>query len=75
MIEICFENDHWMSSRMTIYHTWAEALCEGVSEDSSTWYIASGISFHGMTCRIPYRIGMFLLECDCEMLSKHCMCT
>ena len=30
---------------------------------------------HGMTCRIPYRIGMFLLECDGEMLSEHCMCT
>ena len=33
----------------------------------------SRISFHGMTCRIPYRIGMFLLECECEMLSEHCM--
>ena len=64
-----------MSSRMTVYHTWAEALCEGVGEDSGTWYMVSYISFHGMTCRIPYRIGMFLLECDCEMLSKHCMCT
>ena len=21
---------------------------------------------HGMACRIPYRIGMFLLECDCK---------
>ena len=30
---------------------------------------------HGMACRIPYRIGMFLLECDGEMLSEHCMCT
>ena len=20
-------------------------------------------------------IGMFLLECDCEMVSGHCMCT
>ena len=30
---------------------------------------------HGMACRIPFRIGMFLLECDCEMLSEHCMCT
>ena len=28
----------------------------------------------GMTFRIPYRIGMFLLECECEMLSEHCMC-
>ena len=24
-----------------------------------------------MACRIPYRIDMFLLECDCEMLSEH----
>ena len=30
---------------------------------------------YGMTSRIPYRIDMFLLECDGEMLSKHCMCT
>ena len=28
-----------------------------------------------MTCRIPYRIDMFLLECECEILSEHCMCT
>ena len=28
-----------------------------------------------MACRIPYRIDMFLLECDCEMVSGHCMCT
>ena len=56
-----------MSSRMTVMHTCAWALCEGVSEDSGTWYMMSRISFHGMTCRIPYRIGMFLLECDCEM--------
>ena len=33
------------------------------------------ISWHDMTCRIPYRIDMFLLECDCEMMSSHCMCT
>ena len=58
-----------MSSRMTVYHTWAVALCDGVGEDSSARYIVSCISFHGMSCRIPYRIGMFLLECDCEMLS------
>ena len=32
----------------------------------------SRISFHGMACRISYRIGMFLLECDCEMVSGHC---
>ena len=64
-----------MSSRMTVYQTWAEALCEGVGEDSGAWYMVSRISFHGMTCRIPYRIGMFFLECDCEMLSEHCMCT
>ena len=24
---------------------------------------------------IPYIIGMFLLECECERLSEHCMCT
>ena len=30
---------------------------------------------HGMACKIPYRIGMFLLECDCEILREHCMCT
>ena len=30
---------------------------------------------HGMACRIPYRIDMFLLECDGEMLSEHCMFT
>ena len=30
---------------------------------------------HNMTYRIPYRIGMFFLECECEMLSEHCMCT
>ena len=35
----------------------------------------SCIPFHCMACRIPYRIGMFLLECECEMLSEHCMCT
>ena len=64
-----------MSSRMTVYHTWVEALCEGVGEDSGSWYMVSRISFHGMTCRIPYRISMFLLECDYEMLSEHCMCT
>ena len=33
------------------------------------------ISWHDMTCRIPYRIGMFLLECDGGMLSEHCMFT
>ena len=33
------------------------------------------ISFHSMACRIPYRIDIFLLECECEMLSEHCMCT
>ena len=64
-----------MLSKMMVYHTWAEALCEGVGEDSSVWYMVSHISFHGMTCRIPYRIGMFLLECNCEMLSEHYMCT
>ena len=64
-----------MSSRMTVYHTWAEALYEGVGEDSGVWYMVSRISLHGMTCRIPYRISMLLLECDCEMLSEHCMCT
>ena len=26
-----------------------------------------------MACRIPYRIDMLLLECECEMLSEHCM--
>ena len=31
--------------------------------------MVSCISFNGMTCRIPYRIDMFLLECECEMLS------
>ena len=30
---------------------------------------------HGMTCRIAYRIGMFLLECDYDVLSEHCMYT
>ena len=30
---------------------------------------------HGMACRILYRIVMFLLECECEMLSERCMCT
>ena len=64
-----------MSSRIMVYHTWAEALCEGVGEDSSAWYIVSHISFHGMACRIPYRIDMFWLECDCEMLSEHCIFT
>ena len=53
-----------MSFRMTVFHTWALALCEGVGEDSGAWYMVSRISFHGMACRIPYRIGMFLLECD-----------
>ena len=64
-----------MSSRMMVFHTWAETLCEGVGEDSGAWYMISHISFHGMTCRIPYKIGMFLLECDCEMVSRHCMYT
>ena len=50
-------------------------LCEGVDEDSGAWYMMSCVSFHGMTCEIPYRIGMFLLEYECEMLSEHCMCT
>ena len=50
-----------MSSRMMVYHTWVEALSEGVGEDSGTWYMVSRISFHGMTCRIPYRIGMVLV--------------
>ena len=26
------------------------------------------ISFHGMACRIPYRIDIFFLECDYEMV-------
>ena len=60
---------------MMVYHTWAKAWCEGVSEDSEAWFMVSRISFHGMTYRIPYRIGKFLLECDCEMLSEHYMCT
>ena len=30
---------------------------------------------HGMACSIPYRTGMFLLECDCECVKGHCMCT
>ena len=60
---------------MTIFHTWASALYEGVGEDLGAWYMMSRILFHSMTCRIPYRIGMFLLECDCEMVSGHCMCT
>ena len=34
----------------------------------------SHISLHGMACRIPYRIDMFFLESECEMLSEHCMC-
>ena len=50
-------------------------LCEGVGEDLGAWYIVSRISFHGMTCRTSYRIDIFLLECDFEMLSEHCMCT
>ena len=53
-----------MSSRMTIYQTWAEVFCEGVGENSGAWYMVSRVSFHGMSCRISYRIGMFLLECD-----------
>ena len=50
-------------------------LCEGVGEDLGAWYMVSCISFHDMTCGIPYIIYMFLLECECEMLSEHCMCT
>ena len=53
-----------MSFEMKVYHTWAYALCEIVGEDSGTWYMMSRISFHGIACRIPYRIGMFLLECE-----------
>ena len=53
-MKFVLKNDHWMSSRMTIYHTWVEALCEGVSENSGAWYMVTLISFHGMTCRIPY---------------------
>ena len=30
------------------------------------WFMVSPISFHGMVCRIPYRIDMFLLECEDE---------
>ena len=64
-----------MSSKMTVYHTWAQVLCEEVDEDLGAWYMMSHISFHGMEYRIPYRIGMFLLECECERLSEHCMWT
>ena len=74
-MKFVLKNDHWMSSRMMVYHTWAYALCDGVGEDSYAWYMMSRISFHGMACRIPYRIGMFLLECECEVLSEHCKCT
>ena len=52
---------------MTVF-TLGICICEGVGDDSSAWYMVSRISFHGMACRIPYRIVMFLLECDCEML-------
>ena len=31
---------------------------------SGAWYMMIRISFHGMTCKIPYRIGVFLLECE-----------
>ena len=30
---------------------------------------------HGMSCRILFTIDTFLLECESEMLSEHCMCT
>ena len=50
-------------------------LCKGVGEDLDAGYMMSHISFHGMACRISYRIGMFLLECECKMLSEHCICT
>ena len=50
-------------------------LCEGVGKDSGAWHMMSHISFHGMACRIPYRIDIFLLECDYKMVSGHCMCT
>ena len=33
------------------------------------------ILWHGITCKILYKIDMFLLKCDCEMLSEHCMYT
>ena len=52
-----------------------EGVGEGVGEDSGTWYMMSHISFHGMECKIPYIIGIFLLECEYEKLSEHCMCT
>ena len=35
----------------------------GSEQDSGLWYMMSFISFHDMVCRIPYRIGMFLLGC------------
>ena len=33
-----------MTFIMTVYHTWAETLCEGVDEDSGAWCMVSGES-------------------------------
>ena len=61
-----------MSFRMTVFHAWAYDLCEGVSEDSGAWYMMSRILFHGMTCRIPFRIGIFFIrKLMCVLLCEH----
>ena len=59
-----------MSSRMTIYHTWTSQCVVGFDENSGIMGVdkdlvhdawVSVISFHGMTCRIPFRIGIFFI--------------
>ena len=61
-----------MSSEIMVYHTWVNALCEGVGEDSGAWYMMSHISVQGMTCRIPFRIDIFFIEMlMCVLLCKY----
>ena len=59
-----------MSSKMMVYHTWTSQCVVGVGEDSGIIEVdkdsvhdawVSVISFHGMTCRIPFRIDIFFI--------------
>ena len=63
----------WNSTRRD--HPGNPGGVSGSGPVTGAWYMMSRVSFHGMACRIIYRIGMFFLECECEMLSEHCICT
>ena len=41
-------------------------------DESGAWYMMSRISFHDMTCRIPFRIDIFFIGMlMCVLLCKH----